>query len=93
MGLIHIDYDDTIRKAQKIKGKAETIMSDCNGKMTSYQQSLSGAWKGDSSKEFVKKYNKNKKQLSNSAKTIRNTAQSLENLAKTLKKVDEYTPW
>ena len=90
MGIINIDFSDTISKASQIKEKADTIAGISRNNMSGDVENLVSSWKGDSSSEYYKKYNKYNNTVKSKAQEISRIAQDLEKAAKRLKDAEVF---
>ena len=95
MAMIHIDYNDTIKKAKRMEELAGEIDKIADNRVSNIYRALpaSGRWTGSGAVMYQKKTKKYYDNLKRRAKNLRFSAQTLRGIAEKYKFIDEITPW
>ena len=88
MGLININFSEAISKADRIIECGQDVCKQANH-LRNTESRTAAAWCSDSSKLYLKKFDKNAVNIDNHAKRMIDNAGRLKKSAETLKLVEE----
>jgi len=89
MGLINVDYGDTIYKSQQLQELSDEITNEICPKLQGYREELSFSWAGDSNQKFDKKYIKEINELQTTISEIKSIGEKLGTNAKMLRAAED----
>lgn len=88
MTQIEIDYNDTLKKADRLEELAKRLNEIAKSKMAGIQSGISRNWKGSAAELYRKKTATLARQLTSQAKSIRSTANSIRSAAEEYRRLE-----
>ena len=88
MGLINIDYNDTINKANQLEELADRMIRLCNNDLQSALKATNANWNGETSKMYIKRLTSLHDKSMSQARSLKNVAASMRRRAKTYQNIE-----